>query len=89
MYLYLFIYLFIFFIYSLIYLFLSQINKLFTFVNMHIASSSYWNMSFGEDAGEVQNDEEGKRTMANIGKNMAFLLKKLHPDAPLVSTQSQ
>ena len=56
---------------------------------MHIASSSYWNMSFGRDAGDVQNDEEGKQTMANIGRNMAFLLKKIYPDAPLVSSETK
>ena len=35
-------------------------------------------MGIGRDKGEVENDEEGVRTMAVLGQNMAWLLKKLH-----------
>jgi hypothetical protein len=31
--------------------------------------------------GDVKNDEEGKQTMYNLGRNMAYVLKKLyHPN---------
>ncbi|MGZ7168682.1 MAG: flavodoxin family protein, partial [Halobacteriota archaeon] len=40
--------------------------------------SSYWNIGIGRMIGEVKDDEEGMETMANLGKNMAWLLKKLH-----------
>ena len=33
--------------------------------------STYWNMAFGRDIGEVTRDEEGMRTAWNFGKNMA------------------
>lgn len=46
--------------------------------NMIVPMSSYWNIGFGREKGEVQNDEEGLKTMTNLGKNMAWLLEKLH-----------
>ncbi len=39
--------------------------------------STYWNIAFGREKGEVSGDEEGLRTAWNFGKNMALLMKKL------------
>ena len=39
--------------------------------------STYWNMGFGMDKGEALQDEEGMQTMANLGKNMAWLIKSI------------
>ncbi len=39
--------------------------------------SSYWNLAIGRNPGDVLNDEEGINTMKTLGKNMAWLLKKL------------
>jgi multimeric flavodoxin WrbA len=39
--------------------------------------STYWNMAFGREKGEVAKDEEGMRTVWNFGKNVANLLKKI------------
>lgn len=39
--------------------------------------STYWNIAFGREKGEVKEDEEGLRTAWNFGKNIAFLVKKL------------
>ena len=39
--------------------------------------SSYWNMGFGLKEGDVEKDEEGIRTMRNLGINMAWVLKSL------------
>jgi multimeric flavodoxin WrbA len=44
---------------------------------MIIPGSSYWNIGFGRAPGEVEKDEEGIRTMKVLGRNMAWLLKKL------------
>ncbi len=44
---------------------------------MIVPCSSYWNMGFGLNPGEVENDEEAMRTMDNLGDNMAFVLQKL------------
>lgn len=40
--------------------------------------SSYWNLGMGAEKGEVEGDEEGLNTMRNLGKNMAWLLKKVN-----------
>ena len=45
---------------------------------MFIVGSTYWNMVYGREIGEVEKDAEGLANMRNIGENMAFLLKKLH-----------
>jgi multimeric flavodoxin WrbA len=52
-------------------------NHLFLICEMIIPGSCYWNMGFGREKGEVENDEEGIRTMRVLGENMAWLLKKL------------
>ncbi len=57
---------------------LSSINYLFLISEMIIPGSSYWNMGFGRNPGEVTSDAEGMETMKTLGKNMAWLLKKLH-----------
>ncbi|BCO09069.1 flavodoxin family protein [Desulfolithobacter dissulfuricans] len=55
-----------------------SINHFFTIGQMIIVGSSYWNIGIGRDKGEVAGDEEGVTTMRNLGRNMAWLLKKLH-----------
>jgi multimeric flavodoxin WrbA len=44
---------------------------------MLIAGSTYWNMVYGKDVGDVLSDEEGIKNMHNLGKNMAWLLKQV------------
>jgi multimeric flavodoxin WrbA len=53
------------------------INHLFLICEMIIPGACYWNMGFGREKGEVENDAEGIRTMRVLGENMAWLLKKL------------
>ncbi len=45
---------------------------------MIVPGSTYWNVAFGLDKGEVSKDQEGLDTIWNFGKNMAWVLKKLH-----------
>ncbi len=54
------------------------LNHLFLHGQMIIAGSTYWNMGMGRDSGQVKEDEEGIQTMQTLGKNMAWLLKKIH-----------
>jgi len=54
------------------------LNHFFLIGQMIVPGSSYWNMGFGREKGEVELDEEGVRTMKTLGQNMAWLLKKLH-----------
>ena len=53
-----------------------SINHFFLIQQMVIPGSCYWNMGFGRGIGEVEKDEEGLTTMAILGENMAWLLKK-------------
>lgn len=54
-----------------------SINHLFFICQMIVPGSSYWNLGIGRDKGAVEEDEEGMRTMAVLGQNMAWLLGKL------------
>ncbi len=54
------------------------INHFFLINQMIVPGSSYWNIGIGDAKGEVENDEEGIETMENLGRNMAWLLKKIH-----------
>jgi multimeric flavodoxin WrbA len=55
-----------------------SINHFFLISQMIIPGSSYWNMGFGLEKGDAEKDEEGLQTMAALGRNMAWLLKKMH-----------
>jgi multimeric flavodoxin WrbA len=55
----------------------NSINHFFLIGQMIVPGSSYWNLGFGRQKGEVEKDEEGIQIMKDLGKNMAWLLKKL------------
>ncbi|MCJ7603039.1 MAG: flavodoxin family protein [Desulfobulbaceae bacterium] len=55
----------------------SSLNNFFTIGQMIIVGSSYWNIGIGRDPGDVLNDQEGIRTMQDLGRNMAWLIKKI------------
>lgn len=54
------------------------INNFFLISQMIVPGSSYWNVGIGLASGEVEKDEEGLKTMEDLGKNMAWLLKKIN-----------
>lgn len=53
------------------------INHFFLIGQMVVPGSSYWNIGVGREPGAVEQDDEGIRTMAALGRNMAWLLKAL------------
>ena len=53
------------------------INHFFLISQMIIPGSSYWNVGIGLKPGDVENDKEGLETMDNLGRNMAWLIRKL------------
>jgi len=55
----------------------SAINFFFFIQQMNVPGSVYWNLGIGREPGEVQKDEEGIVTFKTLGRNMAWLLKKL------------
>ena len=54
-----------------------SLNHFFLISQMIVPGSSYWNLGFGREKGEVAKDEEGLKTMRNLGANIAWLLKKI------------
>lgn len=54
------------------------LNHFFLISEMIIPGSSYWNIGIGREPGEVEKDEEGIQTMKVLGRNMAWLLKKVN-----------
>ena len=54
-----------------------SINHFFLIGEMIVPGSSYWNIGIGREIGDVEGDAEGLATMETLGRNMAWLLKKL------------
>jgi multimeric flavodoxin WrbA len=52
------------------------LNHFFLVNEMIVPGSSYWNMGVGLKPGDVEGDEEGMNTMEDLGRNMAWLLKR-------------
>ena len=43
---------------------------------MIVVGSTYWNMVYGKNIGDVLSDDEGMANMCNLGENMAWLIKR-------------
>ncbi len=56
---------------------LQTLQNYFLIAEMIIPGSSYWNVAFGRNIGEVEQDGEGMETMQRLGENMAWLMRKL------------
>ncbi|MFW9867364.1 MAG: flavodoxin family protein [Candidatus Thorarchaeota archaeon] len=58
----------------------SSMNYFFLINEMFVVGSSYWNLGINPNvmnADDMNKDGEGKQTFHNLGKNFAYLLKKL------------
>jgi multimeric flavodoxin WrbA len=55
----------------------AQLNFFFLVSEMIVPGSSYWNVAFGREKGEVEKDAEGIATVQTLARNMAWLMKKL------------
>ena len=55
-----------------------RINHFFLKNEMIVACSTYWNMVYGREIGDVLKDNEGIANMRNLGQNMASILFKLN-----------
>jgi multimeric flavodoxin WrbA len=54
------------------------LNHFLLYNQMVVPGSCYWNVAIGLAPGDVEKDEEGMNIMATLGRNMAWLLKKLN-----------
>jgi len=55
----------------------AQLNYFFLISEMIVPGSTYWNIAFGREKGQVASDQEGLDTVKTLAKNMAWLLRKL------------
>jgi multimeric flavodoxin WrbA len=55
----------------------NSMNYFFLISEMIVPGSNYWNIGIGRQPGEVNNDTEGVETMKTLGRNFAWLLKKI------------
>lgn len=55
-------------------------NHFFLNKEMIVAGSTYWNMVYGKNTGDVRDDAEGIENMRNLGENIAWLLRNLPED---------
>jgi len=55
----------------------AQINYFFLISEMIVPGSTYWNVAFGREKGEVRDDTEGLDTIRTLAANMAWTMKKL------------
>jgi len=62
----------------------AQITFWFQIMGCFTPGSTYWNVSFGREKGEVEKDEEGMKTAWNFGKNVAYLLQRFGEQASIV-----
>lgn len=56
---------------------LDTMNHFFLITQMVVPGSSYWNLGVAGPKGSVDNDAEGMTTMHDLGRNMAWVMKKL------------
>jgi len=55
----------------------AELLNWFHIMGMIVPGSTYWNVAFGREPGEVKGDEEGLATAWTFGKNVASLVQKL------------
>ena len=53
------------------------INHFFLISQMIVPGSSYWNIGMANKKNEIDTDAEALKTMDDLGKNMAWLIKKI------------
>jgi len=53
------------------------LNHFFLNKEVLLVGSTYWNMVYGKDVGDVLSDAEGMKNMQNLGQNMAWVLKQV------------
>lgn len=55
-----------------------EMNNFFLIGQMIVVGSSYWNVATALRRGDMEKDDEGLATMRDLGRNMAWALKRLN-----------
>lgn len=66
-----------------------QLNNFLLYSEMVVPSSNYWNVAYGTEPKEVQEDAEGMQIMHVLGQNMAWLMKVMEAGKPQVEENSR
>jgi hypothetical protein len=56
-------------------------NHMFLMSGAIVPCSTYWNLGFGREKGEVSRDEEAARNMNDLGQTIAWLGEAIHQHA--------
>jgi multimeric flavodoxin WrbA len=56
-------------------------NHMFLMSGFIVPGSTYWNLGFGREKGEVTKDDEAARNMDDLGRTIAWLGEALHKHA--------
>lgn len=68
---------------------LQSLTMMFQLQHMPMVTSQYWNIVYGRAEGEAALDSEGMQTMRALGRNMAFLLKSIHSQEPVLYPEGE
>lgn len=68
---------------------LDAINRFFTIHRMLVPGTSQWNIGIGEARGDVEDDAEGRRAMAELGRSMAWLIKAIRASSDASSSAAE
>lgn len=55
---------------------LAQLLFFFLHQGMIVPGSTYWNVAFGRQPGDVESDQEGMETIRNFARNLAWTLRR-------------
>jgi hypothetical protein len=58
-----------------------SMNHLFLMSGAIVPGSTYWNLGFGLEKGEVDRDDEAARNMKDLGETIAWLGEAIHRHA--------
>jgi len=53
----------------------AQLNYFFLISDMIVPGSTYWNVAYGREKGQVAGDEEGLKTIDRLAENVAWLVR--------------
>ena len=56
-------------------------NHMFLMSGVIVPGSTYWNLGFGREKGEVNKDDEAARNMKDLGQTIAWLGEAIHQHA--------
>lgn len=57
------------------------INHMFLMSGVIVPGSTYWNLGFGREKGDVTKDDEADRNMQDLGQTIAWLGRAIHDHA--------